>query len=153
MKKMKYIVLAVIAFVTGFAMTSCTDENDWPVDKSYDRLFTPTTLEVDASKADSVVINFSASEDVSYYVVEICIDNKLFTDDVPTGQMKGSKVFGEDKSISGTSKSYVIPYKFENYMYQMRIKACSNNPSKGDSHWLNYCKNDEYFFEVGVEGE
>lgn len=151
MKNIKYLVLAVIALVTGFAMTSCTDENDWAVDKSHNRLFTPTTLEVDASKADSVVITFSSSEDVSYYIVEICTDGKLFKDDIETGVMKDSRVFGEDKSITGNT--YVIPYKFGNYMYQMRIKACSNNPAKGDSHWLNYCKNDEYFFEVGAEEE
>ena len=154
MKNIKYIVLAVVAIVCGFALTSCTDDNDWSVDKSHDRLFTPTSLVVeDATKADSVVISFSACEDVAYYIVEICTDGKLFTEDVPVGQMKGSHVFGEDKSIKGTSKSYVIPYKFENYMYQIRIKACSNNPEKGDSRWLNYCKDDEYFFEVGTEVE
>ena len=71
MKNIKYIVLAVVAIMCGFAMTSCTDDNDWSVDKSHDRLFTPTSLVVeDATKADSVVISFSACEDVAYYIVD-----------------------------------------------------------------------------------
>ena len=82
MKNKYFIICASAALLLGAAATSCTEGNDWDVDSSFSRLFTPTSLSV--TRGDTyAVVEYGKIEGADYYQIEVSKDS-LYQDE-PTG--------------------------------------------------------------------
>ena len=126
------------AFVAAslFALTACTDGNDWDVDKSHDRLFGINSNNISVEAEDvTAILSFTGVPGAQYYIVEISTDS-LF-DDIPLGGTPHSIVFGQDKSI--TKPPFTLTDLAGDTNYFLRVKA--QNDEKGDPHWAYYTKN------------
>ncbi len=77
-----YIILSVIGALFSFGFYSCEDFNDWSVDKSHDRLFSPIDLQ---ASIDGTQVTFTFKRtyqsDLSY-TLEISQDSLLFNNTV-----------------------------------------------------------------------
>ena len=72
------------AFVAAslFALTACTDGNDWDVDKSHDRLFGINSNNISVEAEDvTAILSFTGVPGAQYYIVEISTDSLY--DDIP----------------------------------------------------------------------
>lgn len=134
MKTIRYIFSIVTVWVIGLlTITSCTDKNDWSVDSSYDRVFSPKASSISVDKGDTyATVTFNSAPRAEYYIIEISTDE--LNDDIPMGGTDHSQVFGLDKSITLTS--YLIEDLIGDTQYYLRIKGMSDKAS--DSHWAYY---------------
>ena len=117
------------------AGTACTDDNDWKVDKSYERLFGIAGDKINVEAEDiTATVSFTGVPDAQYYIIEVSTDSLY--DDIQLGGTPHSIVFGQDKSITKS------PAKLNDLAgdtkYFLRIKA--QNPQKTDGHWAYYQK-------------
>lgn len=115
--------------LTAVASVSCTEDNDWDVDSSYDRLFSVGQSNLSVSEGTTTAdVKWTKTPNTEYYIIQVSTDS-LYNDvnldsiDVVT--------YGEDGSITGS------PYTIENLIgstkYFLRIKAASS--VKADSKW------------------
>ncbi len=121
--------------VALMAGTACTDDNDWKVDKSYERLFGIAGDKINVEAEDvTATVSFTGVPDAQYYIIEVSTDSLY--DDILLGGTPHSIVFGQDKSITKS------PAKLNDLAgdtkYFLRIKA--QNPQKTDGHWAYYQK-------------
>ena len=121
--------------VALMAGTACTDDNDWKVDKSYERLFGIAGDKINVEAEDvTATVSFTGVPDAQYYIIEVSTDSLY--DDIQLGGTPHSIVFGQDKSITKS------PAKLNDLAgdtkYFLRIKA--QNPQKTDGHWAYYQK-------------
>ena len=68
------------AFVAAslFALTACTDGNDWDVDKSHDRLFGINSNNISVEAEDvTAILSFTGVPGAQYYIVEISTDFRI----------------------------------------------------------------------------
>ena len=102
----------------GFAsLTSCTDDNDWSVDASYDRLFHSIELSV-TPLDDRAEVSFKKMPNTDYYIIEYSTDSLY--NDIPMGGTDHSVV---DSTIVDTPDSI---YNLDgNTEYYIRIKGRS----------------------------
>ncbi len=132
MKLNKYIYMLMTgAIVLG--NSACVDVNDWDVDSSYDRLFSPNGIKVSAD-ATTAEVSWDLSPNTNYYIIEVNSTDSLY------GQTEeprvNSIVYGSDKSI--TTSPVTIEELNSNTKYFIRVRACSE--TQGNSHW-NYMTN------------
>lgn len=128
MKNMKYMAMAgVLTLFASLTVTSCVDANEWETDSHYDRLFSPSSLSVDADATEAEV-SWKSTSKSDYYIIEVSVDS-LYGTNEPTRE--SSIVFGTNKNI--TSSPYTLTELLGGTRYFIRIKGCSS--SKGDSHW------------------
>lgn len=121
--------------VALMAGTACTDDNDWKVDKSYERLFGIAGDKINVEAEDvTATVSFTGVPDAQYYIIEVSTDSLY--DDILLGGTPHSIVFGQDKSITKS------PAKLNDLAgdtkYFLRIKA--QNSQKTDGHWAYYQK-------------
>lgn len=128
---------------------SCTDDNDWDVDSSHDRLFGATEDGISVTAAEtSATVEFSAPQPKEsntgniYYIIEVSKDSLY--DDVEMGG-ENAIVYGEDKSI--TSSPAEITGLDGDTEYYLRLKVMSD--TKKESRWSYY--NDGEHFETLAE--
>ena len=128
---------------------SCTDDNDWDVDSSHDRLFGATEDGISVTAAEtSATVEFSAPQPKEsntgniYYIIEVSKDSLY--DDVEMGG-ENAIVYGEDKSI--TSSPAEITGLDGDTEYYLRLKVMSD--TKKESRWNYY--NDGEPFETLAE--
>lgn len=152
MKNIKSLLFAVIIALTAFSAASCTDGQDWDVTNGpggqYNRLFTPQSVSVSTSK-NVTTVTWTTYDPGDYYVIEVTNYGRAIDDTVEEGSLAEKnydKVFGRDGSI--TDKTFTLPEQLAPGMYQLRIKACSNQ-GKGESHWLYFTKDNDVYFEIG----
>lgn len=83
---MKKLFLKLIAFVLiATSATSCIKKvNDWPVDPSHARLFTPLTFALSQANATSVELSYTQSISATKYVFEFSKDSLQFNHIVKT---------------------------------------------------------------------
>ena len=117
------------------ANTACTDDNDWKVDSSHDRLFGIAGDKINVEAEDvTATVSFTGVPNAQYYIVEVSTDSLY--DDIQLGGTPHSIIFGQDKSITKS------PAKLTNLAgdtkYFLRIKA--QNSEKADGHWAYYQK-------------
>lgn len=152
MKNIKNMLFAAVALVVAFAFSSCTDGNDWGTDKSYDRVFTPSSVSISTSAGVST-ITWSTYDPADEYLIEITNYGKELTNDVEPGSLASDliydKVFTAPGYVDGTKmSSFVLPEKLPTGMYQLRLKAISKN-GRGESKWCKFTKENDIFFEIG----
>lgn len=130
MKNIKYIIgSGVFALLAIFITVSCTDDNDWDVDNSYDRLFSVQTSSLSVSpEAIKAEVKWTKTPETEYYIIEVSKDSLY--NEIPMGG-NNSIVFGEDKSITGSP--YIVTNLDSDSKYFIRIKAMST--TKSESKW------------------
>ena len=69
--------LLILGLTLGFS--SCEDVNDWGVDDSFNRMFSPVTFETAQVGATSVSLRFSSVPNAQSYVIEFSKDSLQFT--------------------------------------------------------------------------
>ena len=115
MKNKYFIICASAALLLGAAATSCTEGNDWDVDSSFNRLFTPTSLSV--TRGDTyAVVDYGKIEGADYYQIEVSQDS-LYQDEVSTS----SKVF------ETTETPFTVTGLAGETDYFLRMRSCSNS--------------------------
>ena len=117
----------------GFAsLTSCTDDNDWSVDASYDRLFHSIELSV-TPLDDRAEVSFKKMPNTDYYIVEYSTDSLY--NDIPMGGTDHSVV---DSSFVDTPDSI---YNLDgNTEYYIRIKGRSLDGKSSNWKYLDKFK-------------
>ena len=117
----------------GFAsLTSCTDDNDWSVDASYDRLFHSIELSV-TPLDDRAEVSFKKMPNTDYYIIEYSTDS--LSNDIPMGGTEHSIV---DSSFVDTPDSI---YNLDgNTEYYIRIKGRSYSGKSSNWKYLDKFK-------------
>lgn len=143
MKNIKYIAgTGVLMLMSAFSFVSCTDGNDWDVDKSYDRVFSVQEDKISVSEdATTAEVSWTTVTGATSYIIEISTDS-LYNDI----EMGGSNavVYGSDNSI--VESPYVITGLKADTKYFLRMKAVADG--KQDSRW-SYL--DDYSFTTKTE--
>lgn len=117
----------------GFAsMTSCTDDNDWSVDSSYERLFHTIDLSVTALD-DRAEISFKKMPNTDYYIVEYSTDS--LSNDIPMGGTTHSVV--DSSFVSSPDSIYNLDGNTE---YYIRIKGRSSDGKSSNWKYLDKFK-------------
>lgn len=117
----------------GFAsVTSCTDDNDWDVDPSYDRLFHTIDLTV-TPKDDRAEISFKQMPNTDYYIVEYSTDS--LNNDIPMGGTDHSVV--DSSFVSSPDSIYNLDGNTE---YYIRIKGRSLSGKSSNWKYLDKFK-------------
>ena len=121
-----------------FALTSCTDGNDWSVDSAFDRLFGSADISIDAGDTYANV-TFDTYKGVEKYIIEVSTDS-LYADEVSTTSMV-------DTAITS-------PYKIEGLQgdtrYYLRMKSVATG--ENDSKWKYYkTSSGKYSFKTNAE--
>lgn len=129
MKKIKSTILSVAACVLAtLAFVACTDKNDWEVDPSYNRLFSITSMSVNANATDAKY-TFTAIAKAEYYLIELSKDSLY--DAIELGQHESSILYGDDKSI--TKSPVTLDNLDSDTKYFLRVKAISSTSQ--NSNW------------------
>lgn len=117
----------------GFAsVTSCTDDNDWDVDPSYDRLFHTIDLTVTPLE-DRAEISFKQMPNTDYYIVEYSTDS--LSNDIPMGGTDHSVV--DSSFVSSPDSIYNLDGNTE---YFIRIKGRSLSGKSSNWKYLDKFK-------------
>ena len=131
----KNMSLSACALALVFCFAACTDDNDWKVDSSHDRLFGLTGEKITVEAEDITAnVTFSGVPNAEYYIIEISTDSLY--EEIPLGGTPGSIVFGEDGSIKRSPA--VLTNLAGDTKYFLRIRA--KNSQKADGHWAYYQK-------------
>ncbi len=144
MRRLKNIFGLALVALAGLTATSCTDGNDWSVDKAYDRLFGINDDDISIeTTATTATVTFTAMEkSAEYYIIEVSKDSLY--DDVPMGG-ENAKVFGaENHDI--TKSPVVLEGLDGDTKYYLRIKAMSS--TKPESSWSYYDEGEPFKTEA-----
>lgn len=142
MKKYKSILWsAFISMLAIITISACQDVNDWDVDSSYERLFTPGSLSISAD-ATEIDVRWTAVPGAQYYIFEISKDSLY--DEIAMGEHASSVVYGEDGSI--TRSPATLTNLDSDSKYFIRAKSVSSTVS--ESKWA-YPEN--YSFRTRAE--
>lgn len=137
----KFSSIAMTA-VIGLTLSACTDGQDWETDGSHDRLFGQYD-DITVEKTDvEAVVSFKKVPNAEYYIIEISTDSLY--DDIPAGGTAGSRIYGEDKSI--TESPYTLTGLAGDTRYYLRMKSMS---ATKESYWSYY--NDGKTFRTDAE--
>jgi hypothetical protein len=108
-------LLAVIALVTLVAISSCKKYNDWPVDDSYNRLFSPLGFTASA-EVIKVTLKWKNMPSTHGYTIELSEDSLAFTTII--------KTYSGGASKDADGYVFVIPDLLKsNTRYSARIKG------------------------------
>ena len=136
MKNKYFIICASAALLLGAAATSCTEGNDWDVDSSFSRLFTPTSLSV--TRGDTyAVVEYGKIEGADYYQIEVSKDS-LYQDE-PTGTV-----------FETTENPFTVTGLAGETDYFLRMRSCSNSGTPA-SKWFYYIDGSNRHFTTRPE--
>jgi hypothetical protein len=127
---LKYMVgSGALMLLTAVASVSCTEDNDWDVDGSHDRLFSVVSSTLSVTEGTTTAdVKWTKTPNTEYYILQVSTDSLY--DDVNLDSIN-VVTYGEDGSIKGS------PYTVENLIgstrYFLRIKAAST--VKEESKW------------------
>lgn len=137
MKTINKILGLALLSLSLVSVASCTDDNDWDVDSSHNRLFGVNRDDLTLSEGDTwAEVSFTGMRGTEYYIIEVSTDS--LTDDMEMGASAGSIVYGEDQSI--TLSPDTIRGLTGDTKYFLRMKACSSTTP--DSKWVYYDNGD-----------
>lgn len=114
------------------SVTSCTDDNDWNVDPSYDRLFHSIELSV-TPLDDRAEVSFKKMPNTDYYIVEYSTDS--LSNDIPMGGTEHSVV--DSSFVNSPDSIYNLDGNTE---YYIRIKGRSNTGKSSNWKYLDKFK-------------
>ena len=122
----------MLGLTLGFS--SCEDVNDWGVDDSFNRIFSPVTFETAQVGATSVSLRFSSVPNAQSYVIEFSKDSLQFTTITNTVEILADDIVLDPNS---TSKLYLATVKKldPESRYSARMKVTSNN-GLPESRWV-----------------
>jgi hypothetical protein len=129
-KNFKYMTGAgALMLLTSVASVSCTEDNDWDVDSSHDRLFSVVQSNLSVSEGTTTAdVKWSKTPNTEYYIIQLSTDSLY--DEVNLDSINVI-TYGEDASITGSS--YTITDLIGSTRYFLRIKAASS--VKAESKW------------------
>lgn len=124
--------LLILGLTLGFS--SCEDVNDWGVDDSFNRMFSPVTFETAQVVATSVSLRFSSVPNAQSYVIEFSKDSLQFTTITNTVEILADDIVLDSMS---TSQLYLATVKKldPESRYSARMKVTSNN-GLPESRWV-----------------
>ena len=137
--KNKYIIFcASAALLLGAAATSCTEGNDWDVDSSFNRLFTPTSLSV--TRGDTYAgVEYGKIEGADFYQIEVSQDS-LYLDDVSSSSLL----------FETTETPFRVTGLAGETDYFLRMRSCSNSGTPS-SKWYYYIDGSDRHFTTRAE--
>lgn len=137
MKTMNKILGMALLSLSLVPFASCTDDNDWDVDSSHDRLFGVNREDLTLSEGDTwVEVSFTGMRGTEYYIIEVSTDS--LTDEMGMGASPNSIVYGEDMSI--TASPDTIRGLTGDTKYYLRMKAMSSQTK--ESRWVYFDNGD-----------
>ena len=137
MKTMNKILGMALLSLSLVPFASCTDDNDWDVDSSHDRLFGVNREDLTLSEGDTwVEVSFTGMRGTEYYIIEVSTDS--LTDEMGMGASPNSIVYGEDMSI--TASPDTIRGLTGETKYYLRMKAMSSQTP--ESRWVYFDNGD-----------
>ncbi len=114
------------------SLASCTDDNDWDVDPSYDRLF--HSIELSVTPLDNrAEVSFKKMPNTDYYIVEYSTDS--LSNDIPMGGTAHSVV--DSSFVSSPDSIYNLDGNTE---YYIRIKGRSLSGKSSNWKYLDKFK-------------
>ena len=129
--------LALLLTFIGGTFVSCSDDaNEWPIDKSYDRLYTTTNFSVEKSMATSVIVKFNGVKDATKYVFEFSLDSLAFNEIVRTEEVKADTLtpYSSGKTVVQTEYLKLFEDLYGTTRYSVRVKAV-NEQTGSESIW------------------
>ncbi len=133
MKTINKILSLAVVMAFGLASTSCTDGNDWSVDKTFDRLFGVTEDNISvAAETTTATVTFKTVPDAEYYVIEVSTDTLY--DEVPMGETNAIVFGAETKDL--TTSPVVLEGLAGDTKYHLRMKSMSSQAA--ESTWSYY---------------
>jgi len=124
MKKTYFLLLGLFLLTL---ISSCSEVNDWPVDKGCDRLFRPLQFEISKTTANSVTITFSYVPKAARYVFEFSEDSLKFDNITKSVTILADTLttFAESTDIIKTSYRTIFDDLKGSTKYSVRMKAIS----------------------------
>ncbi len=143
MKNLKYIAgTGTMMLLAGMNIVSCTDDNDWKTDSSYDRVFSVLEDKLSVSEeATTAEVQWTSVKGADYYVIEVSKDSLY--NEVEIGG-PNAVVYGQDKTV--TESPFTLTGLTADTKYFLRIKAMSE--TKAESKWTYL---DGYSFTTDTE--
>ncbi|MGN0281430.1 MAG: DUF5123 domain-containing protein [Prevotella sp.] len=130
-------LLALLLTFFGSTFVSCSeDANEWPVDKSYDRLYTTTNFSVEKSMATSVIVKFNGVTDATKYVFEFSLDSLAFNEIIRTEEVKADTLTAYSSGKTAVQTEYLKLFEdlYGTTRYSVRVKAV-NELTGSESVW------------------
>lgn len=136
-----YLLIGAALFAFQFSLfTSCEKNvNDWEVDESYARLFTPLAISVVDQTATSVQIQYQGVNDAEQYVFEMSENgNQDFTTISRTEVVKADtlKAFVEGNTPAKTKYRILFEDLNGQQSYSVRMKGV-NQKKQLESHYIS----------------
>ncbi|ULC59027.1 fibronectin type III domain-containing protein [Flaviramulus sp. BrNp1-15] len=119
--KTKYISKILFALLLSFIVTSCGYNEDVLEELSVDREFAPVALTARVRNQTTVELNWTANENIQYYLVEFSADDPNFTNIFQTEQVNANQLPIQIRLEGET-------------IYSIRVKAVSAR-GLNDSSW------------------
>lgn len=135
--KMTKSILPFYLFSLILFFASCSEDvNEWTVDKSYDRLYRTTHLEVEKSLATSVVLKFNGVAEATKYVFEFSLDSMQFANIVRTEEVKADTLTAYSAGKTAVQTEYLKLFEdlYGTTRYSARVKAV-NERTGSESGW------------------
>lgn len=145
MMKLNNMFLVASAMFIGAVATSCTDDNDWGVDSSFDRLFGTNadkiSVETDEATPTQAKVSFSAVPEATSYTIEVSKDSLY--DEVAMGGANAI-VYKAETNETNSSTTFVCTLKGleGDTRYYLRIKSMADG--KNESKWVYYKDGDSF---------
>ena len=107
-----WFLALLLTFIGGTFVSCSNDANEWPIDKSYDRLYTTTNFSVEKSMATSVIVKFNGVKDATKYVFEFSLDSLAFNEIVRTEEVKADTLtpYSSGKTVVQTEYLKLFEY-------------------------------------------
>ena len=148
-------IICHLAFSMMFI--SCAEKaNEWPVDPSYDRLYTTTHFELDDTKATSVVLKFNGITNATKYVFEFSLGDSLkFNNIVRTDEVKADTLtaYSEGKVMVQNEYKKLFEDLNGTTRYSVRVKGVDERTGS-ESVWsgLSFLTPAEQIFTGATPG-
>lgn len=148
-------VALLLTFFSGIFVSCSEDANEWPVDKSHDRLYTTTNFSVEKSLATSVILKFNGVTDATKYVFEFSLDSLEFGEIVRTEEVKADTLtpYSSGKTVVQTEYLKIFEDLYGTTRYSVRVKAV-NELTGSESVWygLSFMTPAEQIFTTVTPG-
>lgn len=131
-----WFLTLLLTFIGGTFVSCSDDANEWPIDKSYDRLYTTTNFSVEKSMATSVIVKFNGVKDATKYVFEFSLDSLAFNEIVRTEEVKADTLtpYSSGKTVVQTEYLKLFEDLYGTTRYSVRVKAV-NEQTGSESIW------------------
>lgn len=150
-KKIK--LLPAVLIIVFLSMFSACEEFGFPVDESYNRLFSPVTFASENVTATNADFTFSKVSGADTYVIELSEDSLVFGTIVRTLELKADTL----NFVSGSKTNYLIRVSDLKgaTRYSARLKSVASSGDMPESKWdlLSFVTRSEQIFKNIISAE